>query len=249
MQEKLSAEEKRKMRIARSNPREGYRNFSPKRYPYFLIVFWDIFTTIWISAILILIATPPFLWIYSFARWADILTKTVGGILISVAVLRVLLRNPVKRFFFVLRLKRFCKRNGLKIFMGTSLFRHVFSVGKGSDLLIESANVKYEIKLLPARRKYIKFYFYKNGLLICESGLLKLRFLAPWQRPHYSRHFYGFDSRTDAKKILLFNPVPFEFYYWNTETSRLTFGGNGDSFFGYTAYTGTGFINMLSRTK
>ena len=129
---------------------------------------------------------------------------------------------------------------------GTSIVVSLCMVG--ILLNISRKRIK-KIKSYEARRKYIKFYFYKNGLLICESGLLKLRFLAPWQRPHYSRRFYGFDSRTDAKKILLLNPVPFEFYYWNTETSRLTFGGNGDSFFGYTAYTGTGFINMLSRTK
>ena len=63
---------------------------------------------------------------------------------------------------------------------------------------------------------------------------------------------FGFESKTRSttkavKKVVLLNPVPYELYYFDKKDGKTVQGGSGTEFFGYVAYSGSGFIDTLLR--
>ena len=75
MKNKLSREEKRAMRVKDANPREPFRTYDGKPYPYFLIVIQDFCVSVVMTVILILWLSAPALGIAAFILWSDLLTK------------------------------------------------------------------------------------------------------------------------------------------------------------------------------
>ena len=248
MKNKLSREEKRAMRIKDTNPREPFRTYDGKPYPYFLIVIQDFCVSVVMTVILILWLSAPALGIAAFILWSDLLTKILIFLLLGVWLFLKLTRTLRKRLLFVSRLKRVCRKKGYRLHIYRNLLFPLKKYTNRADLSVEATGTFYEVMLFPARRRLVKYRFLKEGEVELETRFLKNRIKQIYNiKPRVRVKKYGFEGAAGAVKVLLLNPVPYEMYYFDKNDFKLYPCGSGAEFFGYNAYSGSGFVKMLER--
>lgn len=245
---RLSKKERREIRIKESNPRESYRNYSPKKYPYFLLIFNDIIVFVCFFCIMALMLSFPGLFIYGFIRWADILSKTVFFVIIIFLTLRSILSRPLKRIGFLIKLNRVCKSNQISVQFNRFPLKSIFSFSNKIDFSVHAKGISYDVMFMPARRKLIKFSFEVPGQIKIITGFIKSNIKNVLGiKPRIRIKKYGFEAHKTSIKVLLINPAPLELYYFDKKENKIIPGGTGAEFFGYTVYSGTGFINALKQ--
>jgi len=248
MKNKLSREEKRAIRIKDANPREPFRTYDGKPYPYFLIVIQDFCVSVVMTVFMALLLSVPVLGITAFVLWSDLLTKIFMFSALGIWLFLALTRTVRKRLIFLSRLKRLCRKKGYRLDFYRNLLFPLKRITNRVDLAVEARGKVYEVMLFPARRRLVKYRFLKEGEAELETRFLKNRIKTIYNiKPRIKTVKYGFEGANGAEKILLLNPVPYEMYYFDKNDFKVYSCGSGAEFFGYTAYSGSGFIKMLER--
>ena len=159
----------------RHNPRESYRNYTPKKYPYFLLILLDVFLTLFTVAFLLLQLSVPALVIFSFCRWSSLLTKTAIYFTSVVLMLSKLLRVPMKRFVFILKLKRTCKKEQYTVKSKNTFAKTLFSFSNKVDVIVETDTKTYEMMFIPSIRRTTRLIFEKRGEVKIVTGFTRSR--------------------------------------------------------------------------
>jgi len=248
MKNKLSREEKRAILIKDANPREPFRTYDGKPYPYFLIVIQNFCVSVVMTVFMALLLSVPVLGITAFVIWSDLLTKTIVFSLVGIWLFLILTRTVRKRLIFIQKLKKVCRKKGYRLHIYRNLLFPLKKYTNRADFSVEATGTFYEVMLFPARRRLVKYRFLKEGEVELETRFLKNRIKQIYNiKPRVRVKKYGFEGAEGAVKVLLLNPVPYEMYYLDKKDFKVYPCGSGAEFFGYSAYTGNGFIKMLER--
>ena len=158
-----------------------------------------------------------------------------------------------RRLGFLRKLKKFCKQNGCKIEKNRSFFAaQKWNARAEADLILRAGDKTYYVKYVTPKRPLssitllskseIRYTLHarKNVFSLMlgfkdKSRILTIRF------PD------GIDERDKRQeKILLVNPKPRDIFVKNHDGATVP-TGSGERIYGYTLYTGTGFLDALKR--
>ena len=251
----LSKEDLRKMsrkeRIERYRrahmAREGYRNYSRKKYSLLQMGVMDILSTAFGILVIGWCVAFIVLGVYGLIG-TNILFGTLIVLGISSFVLWTMFRPLIKRRSFLGKLKRACKKNDFRLRFYSSPMSSLRGYSNRVDFSVDTGKEIYDVMFMSPPRKYTRFRFEAPDELKIVTGYTKSRIkliLGVGERVRVRK--YGFDTSPKAKKVLLLNPAPREMFYYDKRDDRVVMGGSGADFFGYSAFTGSAFINYIVR--
>lgn len=249
---KLTREQKTKRRIEKHYARQGFRNYGGARISYASVVFQETLVTIFAVMFYGVILAIPVLGLIGIAASSYIMAPLIFGTFF-VFLIAPHAKRLFKRLGFMNKLKRLCKKRGLRLYIYRNMFRTLYSPGYLPDFAAESAGVLYEVMFFPSPKRLSVLRFERAGEVTIVTGILKNRFKdALGMHERVRTRPCGFEASGNiktkkVKKILLLNPVPYAMYYYDKKDGRVVQGGSGTEFFGYTAYSGNGFLNTLER--
>ncbi len=251
--EKLTREEKRKRFIANHSPRESYRNYNGKHYSFLSVVFEETLTFIF---------AVFFFGIYVIAATAAVIsiifsTGAFVGSLSAIFFIGIILYSPVKRVLkralFRGKLKKLCRINGLKLYCYRNFFKSLLRPSGKPDFAVESTDTLWEVMFFPAPKRLSVISFSSADHATIATRILKNRFtesIGVKEKLHVCDYRFEETGNIKSKKVvkaLLLNPVPYNLNYYDKKDNKVVPGGTGAEFFGYTAYSGSGFLNTIGR--
>ena len=182
------------------------------------------------------------------------------GIILSVItallfIYLIALRVPRKRLAFMRKLKRACKKNGLRIKKERGFFKGLRNNKDGFDLIVSSRSTSYYIRFYAAYRRASHLTFCGENSIAVTTNIYNSRFkvVLGLSKPRVRTIPYSYTDTPpsnvkNAVKVLLVNPVPHDIFK-KSSGGTLTPSGTGEKLYGYTLYTATGFLNELERGK
>ena len=227
--------------------REGYRNYSGKKYSLLQMLLTDIISIAFGSFVVILCCMYIGLGAYGFIS-SNILIGTLIVLGLASFVLWCIFRPFIKRRSFIGKLKRACKKNDFRLRFYSSPLSSLRGFSHRVDFSVDTGKEIYDVMFMSPPRKYTRFRFEAPEEVKIVTGYTKSRIkliLGVGERVRVRK--YGFDTSPKAKKVLLLNPAPRDMFYYDKRDDRVVMGGSGADFFGYSAFTGSAFINYIVR--
>ncbi len=184
---------------------------------------------------------------YAFAAGLAFFICAVAVISFYIVAFRI----PRKRAAFFRKLKRACKKNNYKLIFKRSFFQSLFWTNDDKlDFIVKAGEWTYYVKLFGAQNRKSDVTFSQSGELIYRKLRLKNSVTVILNlKPKIKTKKIIFPSVPEDKKavkVILLNPVPTEIYKKKINGDTVM-SGNCDEVFGYTVYTGTGFIEGMMR--
>ena len=249
---KLTAKEKRERMVNEYHAREQYRSYGTHRVSFATVLF---------RTVAVAVVGYMFAALYlSFLVISFIAFAFYGGPLISFVVLSTILivalcviTKPYRRRRkFVKRLKKLSTERGVRVYRNRSLYRNVRHPSGVCDFSVESGDTVYDVMFFPAPKKLSVIRFVQPDIAQVITGVLKNRFKIMFGRHEKVRFVtYSFDGGNYKTrkhvKVLLMNPAPYSMQSYDEKEGKMLESGSGAEFFGYSAYSGTGFIDLLER--
>lgn len=184
-------------------------------------------------------------------------TWIIVGIIVAITYYLCIRR----RFLFLCRLKKCCKKNGFELVAKKHPYLSLIHDGGGYNLVVKANGKTYYCRILASVRKSNKIYLRTDG--ICERArLVRFPVIRVIQRHGFvmvnpldmdeGREMFRivstFDYRFEAEgeKILLFNPVP-TFLFRKAENGSFGHLDNGETIGEYKVFSGNGFLRALER--
>ena len=122
------------------------------------------------------------------------------------------------------------------------------------DFSVETADTVYDVMFFPAPRRLSTIRFTQPDMAQVVTRILKNHFKMVLGLNNERVNFvcYSFEgSRVSSKntvKVLLMNPAPYSMQAYDKKENKVVETGSGAEFFGYTAYSGNGFLGVLERS-
>ncbi len=176
-------------------------------------------------------------------------------IILNIALLFVLylivFRIPRKRMRFLNKLKKTCKSNGYKITYCRSFLQSLrWANDERVDLVVRAGSRIYYVKLFGAQKKMSDIVFLPNGELEYRTRRLKNNLTLIFDLKPKSKTFkVCFPNTAESENIMravVLNPVP-EDIYKKKLNGDTEISGNQGEMFGYTVFSGSGFIEYITR--
>ena len=159
-------------------------------------------------------------------------------IILAICILAIYFIRHIHAVFLRVNLinsiKKQCSECGYS-FSYRKVFLSVFFYVSGYNLRIDTGDKIYAIRLIKGLKKLDPLYFDDEGFLSVEKHYIYFK--------HYSSEYYQFESEGNVKKILLACPCPSQAFIKQGREEKLL--DYGDSFFGYSFYNLSGFLNDL----
>lgn len=175
----------------------------------------------------------------------------VGGSLVLLLVIW-LTRTLRKRLIFLCKLRLFCKKHGASLRTEQSFLRSLRCSPDRDNFVLKTKECIYYVRYLTARTYRTTLFLEKEDELRLVKFPLNniVSFVFDW-KPKGKKYALKFDvpltiDDTPVKKVLLLNPVCEEIKY-RLERGGYEVTGSGGAHFGFTVYTGSGFLNALER--
>lgn len=241
---------KKERRIREYAARPQYRNYNGSRLSYAWIVISETVASLFAILFYSVYALALILGFFSMAH-----TSVLTGVMMYGGLLSLILAMPLRRFFkrlrFIHKLGKRVKNTNGKLYRYRSGFASLYGWSNIPDFAVELRGKVYECMFIPAPRRLSIFRFERAGEVVVITGILRNRFKeALGMREKAKVRKIGFEPTTRSAsviKILLANPVPYELYYFDKSEGKVVPGGSGATAFGYTIYSGNGFLNALER--
>lgn len=190
---------------------------------------------------------------FLFAFYTDVLVATT----LFIVLFSIFFFNATKlirrRARFLRRLKRACKKNGYALEFKRGFFKSLtWAKGDALDFTVKAGKWTYYVKLATSRRFLASFTFASKNQMKYTKIPRHNRFtiILDCKEKIYTMPI-AFPAELDDKdkysvKAILINPAVMNIYKKGSDGSTLP-TGSGEKLFGYTIYTGTGFIETLKR--
>jgi hypothetical protein len=191
-------------------------------------------------------------WLYFPELWVKVLLS-----LLIVAVLAIrMTRTLRKRLKFMRKLKRLCKRKKYRLTPVQNFFQSLFWSGNREDFVLETGRCVYFVRFLTVRKYRSTLYFEKPDAIKLVTRPLNNKFTLIFDVQPRVR-YYPMDFTVDERicglwknkkqiKALLINPVSSEMLYRKRDGGYES-TGNGGAHYGYTVFTGSGFLETVLR--
>ncbi len=212
-----------------------------------LILVMIVYVPIAVIALLVVFVTVKWSGIYVYNTIATFFWCVVLALWLYFFVLKI----PRKRIAFYRKLKKTCKKNGYRITYQRGFFRSLFWAKDDQiDLTVKAGRWIYYVKFFGSKNLRSDVTLCSNGELIYRKLRLNNKFtVSLGLKPKTRKKKIIFPKYADgdrAIKAIILNPVPNEVYKRHTNGDT-ELSGNEDTIFGYTVYTGTGFIEAICR--
>ena len=212
-----------------------------------IILFWVLGTLLLAAGLAVLN-----FWIYYPEAWI----KVVLGALIGILILLRLTRTVRKRAKFTRALRRFCKSRGYRLIKTQNFFQSLIWSGNREDFILETEESIYFARYLTVKKYRSTLYLEKPDELRLVKRPLQNKFTVIFDIQPRAKYYpldFSVENEEALKngpkkfgKVLIVNPVCEEIRYKKKDGGFET-TGNGGSHFGYTVFTGSGFLETLRR--
>lgn len=189
-------------------------------------------------------------------RYGSLLARVfvigTGAVLILLAETKPLR----KRLRFLRRLRRQCKREGLTVKKNKPARLAFLWTGEQPDLLVESETECYALHILTVKKYRSALFLEKKNLMKLVSYPMNNIFTAIFGFRPKVRYYPLFpvegeeraENGRPLRRIVLLNPTCREMFEKNSDGVTVPTGSCA-RFCGYTVYTGSGFLNELTRIE
>ncbi len=233
-----------------------YRSYGVhKKHRPWLARFYEIFAI----AVVLLVYIPIFaiaaLAVIMTVRWAGVYAyNTIVTFFLCVGLAiylyLVVLKLPRKRITFYRRLKKVCRKNGYRLELARNFFQTLFWADDDKiDFTVKAGRWIYYVKLFGSKNMRSDITF-SDGELVYRKLRLENRFTDAFAlKPRATKKKVDFPKYTEgdrAIRVIILNPAPTEVYK-RKANGDIEMSGNCDTIFGYTIYTGSGFIEAIRR--
>lgn len=219
----------------------------------------DILTNWLLRAVFLLaIAVPGFLafvGILATIRYLpDLLTGVVFGLFFAIIIAICLTRTLRKRLKFMRKLKKACKKYGCSIQYEQNFFQSLVWSPDRQDFVIKTKKKTYYVRFLTLRKYRSTLFLEKEDeLRLVKYPLRNIVTLVFDIKPKTKKYHLDFKVPTSVYdiptvKALVVNPVCEEIKVRMPNGGYETTGSNG-THFGFTVFTGSGFLNELERER
>lgn len=205
---------------------------------------------IWVTFLLILAGSTGLvmLWLYFPELWVKLLiTITIAAILFV-----RLTRTVRRRRKFCRKLRRLCKKQKYEMRYEQNFFQSLFWSSDRQDFRLETERAIYYVRYLTVRKRRSSLYIESANLLRLLKRPLQNIFTVilnfkPTNK-YYPLDFQIPSEQTEKQivKALIVNPVCEEMFYKRREGGYEVTGNRGEHF-GFTVFTGSGFIDTVKR--
>ena len=251
---KLTREEKRERMMREYHSRAEYRRYGAGKVSYASVVFrnalfsafgfffFGIYLLAFVVAVLAIIIHGGY--VASF----------FGIVAVGAVVFPMLIKHHSRRRKFVKKLKKLCGEKGIHLYTNGSLMKHTRRPSGVCDFSVETADTVYDVMFFPAPRRLSTIRFTQPDMAQVVTRILKNHFKMVLGLNNERVNFvcYSFEgSKITSKKnvkVLLMNPAPYSMQAYDKRENKVVETGSGAEFFGYTAYSGNGFLGVLERS-
>ena len=212
--------------------------------------------TIAVAMAVCLIILLSIIWIMGIVMLV-VLLGSIGILLISVAALLFvylkLCRTLRKRLKFIFKLKRTCKRLGLKLQFKRGVLKGMKLNSQGLDFIVDSPKKRWCVRFYTPKKYLSHLTFIDKNTVEIKTNITKsrLKFVLGLEEPKTRRIPYSFaeEVASGSKKVakaLILNPVPHDVFKKDTDGATIPIG-TGEYLYGYTMFSGSGFLEALHR--
>ena len=253
------------------NQTEMYRSYGVKKKEGFFAHVNDKMATVMLVVLYALQLTILALGFF----WLTVLLGSIGIFLaVSFAVAFVwwkFFRVFRKRVKFLFKLKKECKKLGYKIKFYRSFFKGLFFNKSGVDLTVDTGKKLWTVRFLPCKKYNMDLIFEDEKTIVMKINPVRLKgslmgevnsstpataratgligLTSVFRKSKEKRLEYSFTEMREqlyrkSERALIVNPVPHTMK--KKEADGATYEtGTGERMWGYTVFSGSGFINML----
>lgn len=163
-----------------------------------------------------------------------------------------LTRTLRKRLWFVCKLGRFCKKQEFSLQYEQNFFRSFVWSSDRPDFVLKTKDCVYYVRYLTVWRYRTTLFLEKEDeLRLVKAPLNNIVSFVFDLRPKVKRYVLNFELSSPIydvpiRNVLVVNPVCQEIKY-KLEKGGYEVTGSGGEHFGFTIYTGNGFLNALER--
>jgi hypothetical protein len=237
------------------NPVSPARAYGKKRKEIHLfeIIKLNLFRLIAIAFLYFLLSIP-LLGLFAFLTYGNILVTFLFWIIFTVIVLHIALKPIRKRMRFVRKLKRLCKQKNYKLKIEQGFIDALFWSPDRIDFSLNTGRYTYLAHYLTVRK-------YRSAVTFCDKHSFYRTKFPP---PNVFTIILGLKPRTKYFNVsfpepytigthktvnsIIVNPVCRDLYIKNKDgVTEPT--GSGASEFGYTVFTGSGFLETIVRNE
>lgn len=249
---KLTAKEKRERIMNEYHAREKYRGYGAHRVSFFSVIYRTVAVAIlgyFFAALYLSFLVISFI---AFAFYGGPLISFVVLSTAFIIIVSILSKPYFRRRKFVKRLKKMAKERKIKVYRNRSLYRNVRRPSGVCDLTVEVGHTVYDVMFFPTPRRLAVIRFTEPHMAQVITGVLKNRFklmFGSHERVKFVSYAFegGRYSSKNHVKVLLMNPAPYSMQSYDEKEGKMLESGSGAEFFGYAAYSGTGFVDLLER--
>ena len=211
---------------------------------------------LWILGVLLFAAVMCVIGFY--IAFPELWVKVILSVLVGSVVLFRLTRTLRKRKSFCKRLKKLCKKERYRLTYVQNFFQSLIWSGNREDFILETGSCVYYVRYLTVRKYRSSLYFEKPDAIKLVKRPLNNKFTLIFDAKPKIKH-YPIDFTIDEKissiwgnkkqiKALVVNPVCAEMFY-KAKDGGYESTGNGGEHFGYTVFTGSGFLETVRRNE
>ena len=190
---------------------------------------------------------------FLFAFYTDVLVATTLFIVLFLIFFFNATKLIRRRARFLRRLKRACKKEGYELEFKRGFFKSLsWAKGDALDFIVKAGKWTYYVKLATSSRFLASFTFVSKNQMKYTKIPRHNRFtiILDFKEKIYTIPI-AFPEHIDDKdkysvKAILINPAVMNIEKKGSDGALLP-TGSGEKLFGYTIYTGTGFIETLKR--
>ncbi len=252
--EKLTPKERKRRFIKSRTAREHYRKYGKKDSALASLVFQEAMVSLFAILYFGVFALAIGLGAVGFIIVAGPFMGTLLAILFISVIISPQVKRVAKRLSFRSKLKKMCEKKGLRLYFYGSPLASLYRPRGRADFAVETGDILWEVMFFPAPSRVSAVTFGSPEYATVATRILKSRItLALGSKERLRRRDYRFEAGANIKskkvfKVLLLNPVPYLLKYYDAKDKKIIEGGSGIEFFGYCAYSGSAFINIIERT-
>ena len=209
-----------------------------------LIILWILF---WVLAVGLLAALTVLL-------HGQLMILTLIYVALGIILTLTLTRTLRKRRNFLQKLKKLCKTDHYRIEFKRKFMQSFHWTGEDTDFVLDTGKHVYDVSFLTIKKYRSALYFENKDAIRQMIKPLNNKFTAIFEPPVREKRYpiqFPPVCALDGKikhKVVLINPVCQEMYSKDRDGNMAT-TGSGAEMFGYTVYTGTGFLETVKRNE
>lgn len=206
---------------------------------------------LWMIGVLVLAAgfCAVGFWLYFPELWVKVILSVVIALIAAVR----LTRTMRKRRKFCRGLKKLCKEKKYRLTFVQNFVQSLVWSGNREDFILETGDCVYYARYLTVRKYRSTLYFEKPDAIKLVKRPLNNKFTLIFDiQPRVKYYPIDWGEKASAwgnkrvVKALIVNPVCGEMLY-KKKDGGFEATGNGGEHFGYTLFTGSGFLETVRR--